>query len=228
MPRRYGEGEWPRRTGERLAPRPSVLAVGLVVNMVVPAATYIALRSRLHSDVAAVAVGAAAPAAWSIALAARRRRVDPVALSALAGIAVAVGICLASGGSALPLLLRHAMVTGTLGSACLVSILVGRPLLVLARPPLVRSARPGLLSTSGTGRLPADVHMRYFTVLTAIVGTVLLAHAVMNVVLALTVPTTRYLVVSRPAGWAITATGAAAAVWYVRRARPPARGGEGT
>jgi hypothetical protein len=48
---------------------------------------------------------------------------------------------------------------------------------------------------------------------------VLLAHAAANLVLALTLTTGEYLLVSRPVSWTITGAGALLALWYVRRAR---------
>jgi hypothetical protein len=198
------------------------LVVSLVVNGSIPALAYWSLRSPLHSDVAALAVGAVVPLGWSAVLAGWRRRVDPVALVSLAGLAVAVVVSLSVGGGVLPLLLRHAAVTGVAGTACLVSVAIRRPLLAAARPLLLRSAHRGRRVTGETAGPPSE---RYFGVLTTIVGVVLLAHALLTVALALTLPTGVYLVASRLAGWAATAIGALAVLWYVRRAR---RSGTGT
>nr|WP_123827114.1 VC0807 family protein [Micromonospora globispora] len=200
--------------------------MSLVLNGVVPAVMYGLLRSRLHSDVGALAAGAAVPALWSGVLAARRRRVDPVALLALTGLGIALGVSLASGGGTLPLLLWHAMVTGVVGLACLISVLVRRPLLAVVRPLLVRSLRPEHRPADSAGPLSGAAHRRSFMVLTAIIGVGFLAHAVMNVVLAVTLPTSGYLIVSRIAGWAITAAGAATVVWYIRRAKARIHNGE--
>jgi hypothetical protein len=48
---------------------------------------------------------------------------------------------------------------------------------------------------------------------------VLLAHAGANVALALTLPTGRYLVVSRMVGWAVTGVGVVVVIAYMKRVR---------
>jgi hypothetical protein len=169
------------------------LAISLAVNAFVPAVLYVALGR----DRTALVVGAAVPVGWSIALAIARRRADPVALLSLAGLGVALVVSAATGGSVLPLLLRHVAITGTAGLACLVSLIVGQPLIGVLR-----------------GRRD-----RVFTGLTAIAGTVLVVHAGANVVLALTLSTGRYLVVEHPVGWTILGVGTAVCIVYMRRSR---------
>ena len=196
---------------------PHRLPLSLAANGAVPAVAYALLRTPLHSDVAALAVGAGVPIGWSLVLAAWRRRVDPVALLALAGLGTALAISLATGGGSLPLLLRHVAVTGGAGLACLGSALVGHPLLATVRPLLLRLRQP---EPSTARQFPTPAARRsYFTTLTVIVGVVLLAHAAANIALALTLPTERYLLVSRVVGWAITGTGAVLVVSYLKHAR---------
>jgi hypothetical protein len=199
---------------------PRRFVLSLLVNGAAPVIGYLLLRGPLHSDVAALSAGLAAPVCWSLALAAWKRTADPIAVVSLAGLGIAVAVSLATGGGTLPLLLRHVAVTGTAGLACLGSVLAGRPLLQLGRPLLLRLAPRPIddHEPSTVERLRID-GKRYFTVLTAIVGAVLIAHAAANVALALTLSTTRYLVVSRPVGWTITALGAVFVITYMKRAR---------
>lgn len=193
------------------------LLLSLAVNGAVPVAAFALLRAPMHSDVAALAVGAGVPIVWSLGSAVWRRRPDPVALLALAGLIIALAISLTVGGGTLPLLLRHVAVTGGAGLACLVSVLIDRPLLAVARPLLLRrfQAAP---STVDRSRAPA-LQRHHLSALTVIVGVVLLAHAAANIALALTLPTVRYLVVSRLVGWAITGVGVVFVVGYVKRVR---------
>jgi FtsH-binding integral membrane protein len=55
--------------------------------------------------------------------------------------------------------------------------------------------------------------------MTALLGTMLLLHALVLLALALTESTSTFLSVSRPVGWAITGAGVAALLWYRRRLR---------
>ncbi|MDN3353178.1 VC0807 family protein [Actinomadura sp. DC4] len=193
------------------------LLLSVAVNGAVPVATYALLRAPMHSDAGALAVGAGAPLVWSLGFAAWRRRPDPLGLLALAGLGIALMISLLVGGGSLPLLLRHVAVTGGAGLACLISVLIGHPLLAGVRPLLLRRfpPAPSPVRRSRTSAAQGP----YFSVLTATVGVVLLAHAAANIVLALTLPTGRYLLVSRVVGWAVTGIGAVLVVGYVKCVR---------
>jgi ABC-type nickel/cobalt efflux system permease component RcnA len=58
---------------------------------------------------------------------------------------------------------------------------------------------------------------RISTVATAVVGVILLVHALAMVALALTTGTTTYLALSRPLSLTIVGGGLAALVWWIRR-----------
>jgi len=197
-------------SGRSLRVRRLQLAAGIVV----PVAVYVILRRALHSETLALAITETIPVAWVLAIGFSKRRVDPIALVAAVVLGVALVVSIAMGGSALPLKLRRAVVTGSLGIACLGSLVVRRPLLpaaiaILARA-WPRSRRLTGFLDEGTAR------QRAFT-LTAIIGVTLLGDAAAQIALALSVSTTTFVGTSRLARTAIFAVGLALCGVYVRR-----------
>jgi hypothetical protein len=104
----------------------------LLCGIVAPFVVYELLSGRT-SEVTALAVGAAFPAAATLWTLLRTRRPDPIALMTLAGIVLGlVGALLFD--SPLFLLLKESVVTGSIGLVFLGSLLAARPLtFVLAR-----------------------------------------------------------------------------------------------
>lgn len=181
--------------------------------MIVPVATYVVLAATLHSDLVALAVTEAIPIAWILAIGLRQGRVDPLAVAVAVVLAIAVLVSLAAGGSTLPLKLRRAVLTGSFGIACLVSVAARRPLLPIAMRSLARGwprAERLVNLFGGTGR-------RESAVLTLIVGVTLLADAVAQVTLALTLSTAAFLGASRLARIAIVVGGLTVCGIYLRR-----------
>jgi hypothetical protein len=185
----------------------------LTAGVLVPVATYVILSRALHNDLAALAIAEAIPITWMIAIGLPRRRVHPLALVWVLVLAVAVLVSIASGGSVLPLKLRRAAITGSLGLAFVGSVLVRRPLLPVAMDQLARAwPRTERL----TRLLGGQAAPRRAIVLTAIVGITLLADATAQVTLALTVSTAVFLAASRLARVAVFAIGLGACASYLR------------
>jgi hypothetical protein len=113
------------------APRPPLRGFlwDIALNAGIPLLFYrLAKRYLSASEVGALAIAATFPLAKSILDLTRRRRLDPVAVIVLLGIAVsAVGVLM--GGSARLLLIRESLFTGALGLACFASLLLPRPLM---------------------------------------------------------------------------------------------------
>jgi hypothetical protein len=185
----------------------------LSAGVLVPVATYVILSRALHSDLAALAIAEAIPVAWMLAIGLPRRRVHPLALVWALVLAVAVLVSIASGGSVLPLKLRRAVITGSLGLSFLGSVLVRRPLLPLA---MDRLARAWPRTERLTRLLGGQTAPRRAIVLTAIVGVTLLADATAQVTLALTVSTAVFLAASRLARVAVFALGLGGCASYLR------------
>ena len=171
------------------------------------------LSQALHSDLAALAIAEAIPVAWMLAIGLRRRRVHPLVLVWAIVLAVAVLVSIALGGSVLPLKLRRAVITGSLGLAFLGSVLARRPLLPVV---MDRLARAWPRTERLTRLLGGQAAPRRALVLTAIVGVTLLADATAQVTLALTVSTAAFLAASRLARMAVFAVGLGGCASYLR------------
>jgi hypothetical protein len=189
------------------------LLPSVLLNAAVPLLGYALLRPRVGSDAVALAIAGAVPVAVTVAKFAVRRKVDPIGVVALLAFGVALVVMALSGGNPLVLKLHDAVVTGPLGVVCLVSVAVRRPLhrvviqLLARRDPRLRLAL----------RNPAT--RRASMVMTALVGTVLVVHALVLLALALTEPTGTFLALSKPVGWSIIGTGIVAMLWYRNRLR---------
>jgi hypothetical protein len=121
-----------------------------------------------------------------------RRRLDPVGVFALVCFGVGLLLVIATDGNEFLFKVREDLWTGPLGLACLISLAAQRPLvlvvlqLVARRSPQVahRICRPGAEQIA--------------TVTTAVVGTLLVVHAVVMVALALHTSTEAFLAFQRP------------------------------
>jgi hypothetical protein len=187
------------------------LAVSVLLNAAAPLVVYLLVRSHVDSDVTALAIAVTVPVAVTLGGFAIRRTVDPVGAVAVAAFGVVLAVLALSGGNPLVLKLQEAVVTGPLGVVLLGSVAIGRPahllvFRVLARRDPARAAGLG-------GR----AHHRAATVVTTVLGTTLVLHALVLLVLALSLPTGTYLAVSRPIGLAVAAAGVGVLMWYRHR-----------
>jgi hypothetical protein len=188
-------------------------APSIVVNAVLPLIVYITVRPYVAGDVTALLVAAVVPAAFTFGKLALRRRLDPFGLVGLLGLAIAVLVLVASGGSPLVLKLQDAVVTGPLGLVCLASVAVGRPLHQVAFR-LLAKRKPALRPV-----VDAPGSRRSSIVITTVLGSTMVLHALVLLALALWLPTATFVAVSRPAGLAVVGAGIAALLWYRSRRR---------
>jgi hypothetical protein len=114
----------------RMSLRGSLLDIGrsLVINGAVPLVVYNVLKGQGASDITALGVAAVVPAIDGIVTVVRRHRIDLISALALAGIAVSV-IAMLIGGDPRLLLIRESFLTAALGVACIVSLVLPRPLM---------------------------------------------------------------------------------------------------
>ncbi len=188
----------------------------LLAGVAAPVIAYIALDHALHNELFALAIVELIPVFWALAYGFSKRRLDPIALIALIVLLVALAVAIADGGSVMPLKLRRGLVTGTLGIACLVSVIGRRPLLPVAIG-FVERAWPSSARLARVAHIYAGGERA--AVLTLIVGVTLLLDAVAQVSLALTVSTAVFLVAAKLARTGILVAGAAAC-WYTARRAP--------
>jgi hypothetical protein len=149
----------------------------------------------------------AVPVVCTIVMFGWRRRLDAIGVIAVAAYGVALIAVLLSGGNPFVLKLQEAVVTGPLGLTFLISVAVNRPLLPLLARLAKRRGRPSEGEQSDPARRRAG------SVLTAIMGTTFVAHAVVLTALALMLSTAEVLVVSRVAGLSILGLGLIIVVW---------------
>jgi hypothetical protein len=186
------------------------LLVPLLISAVIPVLAYVLLRPHVHSDLTALVIGTAIPTVYTAAMLVWRSRLDPVGVFAVACFCVGLLLVYATGGNELVFKIREDLWTGPLGLACLISVAVRKPFYLLAlqlaarRSPQLRerTASPGLRHRAN--------------VVTAAVGLILLVHAAVLVVLALTTSTTTFLAVSKPITWAIVGGGVGGLVLWLR------------
>ncbi|MGW5364935.1 VC0807 family protein [Actinopolymorpha pittospori] len=207
----------PSQTEQQARPRtqPRVqlrrLLPSVALNGGVPLLLYALLRPHVSSDVTALAIAGAVPVVLTVAELAWRRRLDVFGVIAVAGFGVVLLLQLLSGGNALLLKLQDSVVTGPLGLLCLGSVAVRRPLHLLVLL-LLATRKPEL-----TAVLEDPARRRTSMVFTALVGSTLFVHALAMLVLAVTLPTTTFLALSRPVGWAVLGIGVVCVYWYRKR-----------
>lgn len=192
---------------------PSVL-----VNAVAPLVVYSVLRSPVHNDVLALAIAVGVPVLFTAATFAVRRRLDPIGVVSITGFVIALAVVLLTGGNELVLKLHEAVLTGPAGLACLISVAVGRPLYGEIWK-LAARRNPQLLAGTHRGQRGVSV------VMTTLIGAMLFLHALLLLVLALTMSTTDYLAFARPIGWVVIAIFVAVLLWYRNRLRLREPGG---
>lgn len=198
-------------TGSMNTVRPGRMAASVVVNAGLPLLVYTLLRPHVGSDAAALAIGAAIPVTATVAVFAWRRWIDPIGVLSVAGFCVALIVLAFSGGNALVLELQDSLITGPIGLVCLLSAAVRRPLHLVLMRFLARN-NPGWEQ-----RLRSPGLLRTSIVVTALVGAMLVLHALALLVLALVEPTATFLALSRPIGLAIIGAGVAVLLWYRNR-----------
>jgi hypothetical protein len=181
----------------------------ILLNVAIPILTYFLVRPHVDSDTTALVAGFGFPVAFTLVMFMWQKRLDPIGAVAVAGYGIALLVSLLSGGNPLVLKLHEAILTGPLGVICLLSLVMGKPLHLVLHKYLARRN-----NTVITGRA-----RRASVVITGLVGAMLVIHALVLLLLALSLPTGTYLVVSRPIGLSILAVGAGAIFWYRRRLR---------
>lgn len=188
-----------------------------MVGLLVPVIAFAVLRQTLGNATKALAITEAIPSLWVLAYAAWQRRIEPVGAIAVAGFGIALLVTIASGGTALPLELHRALFPGAVGLACLISLAARRPLLSIAKSKFAHVKPEAAPATRPEPDTPGAHHA--LAVLTAIIGVTLSADAAAQIILAFTVSTSTFGVVSHVAAWVIIAPGLAACGLYLHRVR---------
>jgi hypothetical protein len=191
--------------------RPSFV-LELAVNFLLPWLAYKFAAPR-WGEAGGLIASAVPPVLWSIVELARFRRVDALSVIVLIGIALSIG-AMALGGSPRMLLLRESLVSGAIGVAFLLSLLMRRPLIFyLARAATAREAAGSAerLNALWDEKPSFAVSMR---IMTAVWGVGLTCETTLRAWMAMTWPIERFLVVSPIIGYGIYGALLAWTLWY--------------
>lgn len=180
----------------------------LLVVLLLPLAAYLLIRAFVHSPAEALALSEAVPAGWLLLVGLTERRLDRGALVSALTVAVALAAYAFTGGNPLAIELRRGAVTGSLGIAALVSVVIGQPLLLLVAE---RNSDPE--------RRIDPRRRRALHVLTVIIGLTFTVDGASQTGLALTVPADGFPADSTAARIIVLGTGFVTAAWYVRSMR---------
>jgi hypothetical protein len=185
--------------------------IKLVVDIVLPAGLYFALHFIGVDDLIAFAIPAAIPVLRVTLWWVWKHRIEWIAVFASLGFVLELlGTWLLNGN---PLFLKAhgVLLTGPLGLILLVSAMLGRPLLLSILRLLRSEHRVNPQTRQAFVRNP--IMPRKATELTAGAGLLLTAHAVLELILALTLSTATFLLVSKVAGWSVIIIGLALLFW---------------
>lgn len=206
---------------------PHLSVLRLLAGLVLPLFAYLIIRALIGSSVGALVITDAVPSTWLLVVGVARRRIDPIALLSATTVMIALAVYVITGGDPLAIKLRRGAVTGTIGVAALASVALGRPLLlrVAEHAAKLNPGRPEVAA-----RLAEPERRRAVTRLTAIIGATFAIDGASQIVLALTVPTGRFVADSTGARIAVFGTGLVMTVQYLRNQkkrldhgpRPPA------
>jgi len=184
-----------------------------VAGLVLPWLAYLIIRSLIGSSVGALAITDAVPATWLLVVGIARRRIEPVAVLSAATVFIALAAYAITGGDPVAIKLRRGAATGAIGLTALISVALARPLLLLVAQNVakVNPNRPELAA-----RLAEPHRRRMLTILTAIIGATFVIDGASQIILALTVPTGRFVADSTGARIAVLGTGAVITIQYLR------------
>jgi hypothetical protein len=193
------------------------LLLSVLLNAVVPVVVYnLALRSVTSSEAVALSLAAVVPLLGTAVELARRRRLDFIGTLAVLGIAVSLGGMLVSGDPRL-LLMRESFLTGALGLACLLSLVVlPRPLMFYVGRQFMAADDPRQLELyESSWRSPAG--RRVHRLITAVWAGAYVGEFLARVAMVLLLPTAVVLVAGPVVLGGITLATIAWTLGYARR-----------
>jgi Mg/Co/Ni transporter MgtE len=160
----------------------------LVINWFIPLMFYSFISNYVSSDAQALALSACIPALWVIVVMVKQHRVDWIGLVGIIGLGVALAISAISGGGSMPFKLYHPLITGPVGLVFIISGIINKPFLVL----VLKAFKVG-----DAERYTQPGVRKKILRLSSLLGIVLLLDATLHIVLAFTVSTGLFLILSR-------------------------------
>ncbi|WP_407309399.1 VC0807 family protein [Desulfosporosinus sp. SB140] len=169
------------------------LGLSLIFSWLVPWVLYMVLRPYLFSDTIALTIVGVIPLIRTVALFVWRRRVDWISVGGVISFTIGLTFSLLLGGSSLPFKLYRPIVTGTIGLACLISAAIKKPLLSTLIKLFIPKASEGFGHSMSDQRFS----LKQMAIITTVAGLVLLADAVVHIIMAISLPTDIFLLMSR-------------------------------
>jgi intracellular septation protein A len=191
------------------------VALDFLVNLGGPFLVY-QLAAGHMSETAALMLSAAPPILWSIGQIIWSRKLDALSLLVISGIALSL-VATLLGGSPRLLLIRESFITGIFGLIFLGSLLFPKPLLFhLAKTTVTKQGMNEEVFASGWS-IPG---FRFtFYLMTVVWGVGLLVEATGKIILAFTIPTGLFLVVSPIISYSIYFGLLGWSLWYGNQRR---------
>lgn len=200
--------------------RKTALVLELLVNFLLPWVCY-RMAFPAMGETGALFVSAVPPMIWSLCVVVGFKRLDVVSLLVICGILLSL-LAMAFGGSPRLLLLRESLITGFVGFALLVSLLLPRPLMYyLAQS---TTARHSPEESANFGTLWDKLgFVRCMYVTSWVWGTSLIFETVLRSILAWTIPIDQFLIISPIIGYGIYFALIGWTFWFVRSLKAAAR-----
>lgn len=192
------------------------LAPQLVLAGVLPLVGYALIRPHVDSDATALAAVMVFPLIDIVRERRRHGRLEPIGVISLVAITIGIVGAIVFRGDATLLKVRESMLTGVFGIVCLVSLAMARPAMFYVGRSFATGGDPEqIASFNELWALPGVP--RRFRFVTAVWGVALIAEAGVRTVLALTISTTLFLVVTPIINWGVIGLLLWFTVWYRRR-----------
>jgi hypothetical protein len=185
-----------------MVPSLRLLAPNLIVAGVFPVVGYALLRPHVSSDATALALVLIFPVTEIVFERWRRGRFEPIGIIALIGITLGLLGAVAFNGDATLLKVRESLLTGVFGIVCLISLAAPRPAMFYMGRLFATGGDPARTAEfNEIWQLPTVP--RRFRFVTLVWGVGLVGEAVFRTVLALSIPTETFLIVSQVVNWAV-------------------------
>jgi intracellular septation protein A len=191
------------------------VALDFLVNLGGPFLVY-QLAAGHMSETAALMLSSAPPILWSVAQLIWSRKLDTLSLLVIAGIALSL-VATLLGGSPRLLLVRESLITGIFGLIFLGSLLFPKPLMFYIVKTTV--TKQGMSEEAFASRWSIPGFRSTFNLMTVFWGAGLLVEATVKIILAFTMPTGLFLVVSPIISYGIYFGLLGWSIWYGNQRR---------
>jgi len=173
------------------------LQISLVINIIVPVVLYTILRYFHISNFVSLALSASIPTLDSILTWITQKRIDWIGIYTVLGFILQLLVSGLLSDNTIVIKANDLLTSGPLGIVFIASALMDKPLLLPLRQAVLSS-----ISNPKVEQLAARIpSQRQMVMASFIIGFALLLHALIILILAITLPTTTFLVVSKVVTW---------------------------